>query len=256
MPIFSMLAFVARIPMRVLVAEHEPMWLEFLCPRLQLREMQPVRVVTGEKAWSVLEEKDAPRLAIIDRRIPSLDAMEICRRLRRRGDPFYTYVVLLLPNAHRTEELLALEAGADDCLPKPFGEEELMARLEIAERVLDVDKRLTKITSQWRQMLDALPFGVAAVDGNGILRRMNRTFARQMGYSSIHALLGQSLTYLFQSKLDLHGFLQEVRMIEPFDNVEVRCRGGKGLAPAVRVWGRPLPENDEAVYEIIVQELR
>lgn len=242
--------------MRVLVAVHEPMWQEFLCSRMQLRGMVPERVVTGERAWSVFQEKDAPRLAVIDRKIPSLDAMEICRCLRRRGDPFYTYVILLLPNGHRTEELLALEAGADDCLPKPFGEEELTARLAIAERILNVDKRLTGINRRWRTMLDALPFGVAAVDGKGLLKRLNTTFAKQMGYSSPHMLLGQSLSYLFQTKLDLHGFLQEVRMVEPFDKVEVRCRGGKGLPSAVHLWGRPLMENDEAVYEIIVQELR
>jgi PAS domain S-box-containing protein len=241
--------------MRVLVAEHEPMWREFLCPRLQHRGMNPLQVVNGDRAWSILEEKEAPRLAIIDRRIPSLDAMEICRRLRRRADPFYTYVVLVLPNAHRTEELLALEAGADDCLPKPFGEEELIARLVIAERTLDVDKRLSHINRRWRTMLDALPFGVAAVDSKGMLKRMNTTFARQMGYSSVQSLLGQSLTYLFQTRLDLHQFLQEVQMVEPFDTVEVRCRGGKGLPAAMRLWGRPLPENDEAVYEIITQEL-
>jgi len=105
-------------------------------------------------------------------------------------------------------------------------------------------------------MLDALPFGVAAVDGNGVLKRVNTTFARQMGYSTPQSLLGQSLTYLFQTRLDLHQFLQEVRMVEPFDNVEVRCRGGKGVAAAVRLWGRPLQESDEAAYEIIVQELR
>ena len=240
--------------MKVLVADHEPMWQEFVCSRLLLRGLQPIPVVNGKRAWSVLEERDAPRLAIIDRRIPLMNAVEICRRLRARGDAFYTYALILIPNSYRMEELVALEAGADDCLAKPFGEEEFCTRLAIAQRILDIDKRLTTINARWRSLLDTLPFGVATVDASGILKRMNTTFAHQMGYTDVRTLLGQSLSQVLQRRVDLKGLLDEVRWAEPFSDVEVECRGCKGKARSVRLWGRPLPSNDEAAYEIIVQE--
>jgi len=183
-PIFLITAALAdplKTQMRVLVADHESMWQEFICARLQLRGLQPVSVVSGDRAWAVLEEGNAPRLAIIDRRIPGLSAIEICRRLRARSDAFYTYVLLLVPNPYRVEELVALEAGADDCLAKPFSPEEFFARLSISERVLGIDRRLSGINSRWRTMLDSLPFGVATVDKKGILKRINATFAIQMG---------------------------------------------------------------------------
>ena len=240
--------------MRVLVADHDLMWQEFLCTRLQASGLEPVRVVNGERAWEVLQERDAPRLAIVDRRLPRLDAIEICRRLRARGDPFYIYMMLLLPNPHLLEKLPALEAGADDCLAKPFSQEEFEARLAIARRVLDVDARLTKLNSRWKAMLDSLPFGVAAVDNKGIVKRVNAKFALQMGYDDIRLVIGQSLSQMLQQRIDVKGLLEQVRWTEPFDDVQVQCRACHGKVHSVRLWGRPLVRNEEAIYEIVVLE--
>jgi len=240
------------MPMRVLVAEHEPMWQEFLCTRLQLGGLEPVRVVTGERAWEVLQERDAPRLLIMDRRLPRLDAIEICRRLRARGDSFYTYVLLLVPNPHLLEKLPALEAGADDCLAKPFSQEEFEARLAIARRALDVDARLTRLNSRWKALLDSLPFGVASVDNKGIVKRVNAKFAAQMGYDDVRAVIGQSLSQMLQQRIDVKALLEQVRWTEPFDDVQVQCRVCHGKLRSMRLWGRPLLKNDEATYEIVL----
>ena len=240
--------------MRVLVAEHEPMCQSFICGALSAHGFKPVLVVNGERAWSVLQERDAPRLAIIDFRLPSLSGIEICRRLRARHDPFYTYLLLLVPNSYRLDQLLALEAGADDCLPKPFNQDELAARLAIADRILNIDKRLTEINGHWRTMLDAFPFGVATVDDHGILKRMNVTFARQMGFAHPQQLLGQSLDQVLRKQIDVHGILDQIRLADPFDSVEVECGALKAKSRSVRLWGRPLPPNEEAAYELIIQD--
>lgn len=239
--------------MKVLVADHEPMWQEFVSSHLESRGLEPVRVVNGERAWSVLEEKDAPRFAILDRRLPSLNAIEICRRLRSRHDSFYTYLLLLMPNSYRVDELIALEAGTDDCLAKPFSHEEFAASLATAQRILAIDTRLTALNKHWRMVLDSLPFGVATIDEKGVLKRMNATFATQMGYSEVRSLIGQSLAQVLSRKVDLKGLLDQIRWSEPFDAVEVQCRGTVGKVHCVRLWGRPIPPNDEAVYEIVVQ---
>ena len=62
--------------------------------------------------------------------------------------PFYTYLLLLIPNSYRLDHLLALESGADDCLAKPFNQDELSARLAIAGRILNIDDRLTEISGR------------------------------------------------------------------------------------------------------------
>jgi len=239
---------------RVLLADHEPMWREYAFSRLQSVGLDPVVVVNGERAWAVLQEKDAPRLVVMDQRIPQLNALEICRRLRVRADAFYTYVLLLMAVPHRGEELLCLQSGADDCLAKPYNQDEFGARLAIAERVLAIDNRLSAINRRWRVLVDNMPFGVAAVDARGRLKRMNTTFAQQMGYSDVKQLLGQSLQQVVQKQSDARSLLDEVRWGEKFDGVEVSCHGVKGKPRLLRLWGRPLPDSDEAAYEIVVQE--
>jgi PAS domain S-box-containing protein len=244
----------AEIPVRVLVADHEPMWREYASTRLQSQGLEPVVVVNGERAWSVLQERDAPRLVIIDQRIPQLNALEICRRLRVRADAFYTYIMVLMTVSHRGEELLCLQSGADDCLAKPYNQDDFTARLAIAQRVLAIDMRLSAINRRWRILVDNMPFGVAAVDVNGRLKRMNTTFARQMGYSDVKELLGQPLRWVIQRQTDVRGLLDEVRWGEQFDEVEVVCHGVKGKPRVLRLWGRPLVDSDEAAYEIVVKE--
>jgi CheY-like chemotaxis protein len=241
--------------MKVLVAEHEPMCQSFLCNALSARGLQRMLVVNGERAWSILQEKDAPRLAIVDFRLPGVNGIEICRRLRARRDPFYTYLLLLIPNSYRLDHLLALESGTDDCLVQPFNQDELSARLAIAGRILNIDDRLTEISGRWRTMLDTLPFGVSTVDEHGLLKRMNITFAQQMGFAHPQQLLGQSLDQVLRKRTDVHGMLDQMSWAEPFDNVEVECRAHKAKSRIVRLWGRPLPPNSEAVYELIVQDV-
>jgi PAS domain-containing protein len=106
----------------------------------------------------------------------------------------------------------------------------------------------------WRMLDDNMPFGVAAVDVNGRLKRMNTTFARQMGYADVKELLGQPLRWVIQRQTDVRGLLDEVRWGEKFDAVEVVCHGVKGRPRRLRLWGRPLVDSDEAAYEIVVQE--
>jgi CheY-like chemotaxis protein len=240
--------------MNVLVAEHEMMCQSFLCNALSVRGLQPILAVNGERAWSILQERDAPRLAIIDFHLPAMNGIEICRSLRARHDAFYTYLLLLVPNSYRLDHLLALESGADDCLAKPFNQDELGVRLAIAGRILNIDDRLTEINGRWRTMLDTLPFGVATVDERGFLKRMNTTFARQMGFAHPVQLLGHSLDHVLQKQIDVHGVLDQISWAEPFDNVEVECRAPKLKSRTVRLWGRPLPRDGEAVYELIVQD--
>lgn len=238
--------------MRVLVAEHEPVWQDFLCSALRTRGFHPILSADGESAIAILEGKDAPRLAFIDRCLPRINGVEVCRQLRSLHDSFYTYVILMVPNSYRVEELVGLESGADDCLAKPFSAEEISVRINIAKRILDVEARLTEINGHWRTLLDHLPFGVASVDQNGILKRMNTAFAIQMGYRHSRELLGMPVSQVLRKRIDVDALLEQIQWREPFDNVNVQCRCTSLKSGSVRLWGRPLPPDQEAVYELVV----
>jgi DNA-binding response OmpR family regulator len=87
----------------------------------------------GRTGWEYLtNERSTYSLAIIDWMLPKLSGIEICRRLRAEK---YTLPILMLTARDRMEDKIAgLDAGADDYLVKPFGMEELLARLRALQR--------------------------------------------------------------------------------------------------------------------------
>ena len=83
-----------------------------------------------------------PRLAIIDWSMTGLEGVEICRRIRADAGLNYVYMIILTSRT-RSEDLMdAMEAGADDCIAKPFCSQELRARLLAGFRIIRLQERL------------------------------------------------------------------------------------------------------------------
>jgi len=69
--------------------------------------------------------------AILDVMLPGMDGFELCRTIRRAGEPFSDIpIVMLTARGELTDRVVGLELGADDYLPKPFEPRELAARLQ------------------------------------------------------------------------------------------------------------------------------
>jgi DNA-binding response OmpR family regulator len=90
-------------------------------------------VVDGIAAWEYLTNPQAAySIAIVDWMIPKLSGIELCQKLRQEK---YSLPILMLTARDRMEDKIAgLDAGADDYLIKPFGMEELLARLRALQR--------------------------------------------------------------------------------------------------------------------------
>ena len=75
-----------------------------------------------------------PDLVLLDIRMPDMDGYEVCRRLR--ADPASEFLpIVMVTSAEGEERLAALEAGADDFVPKPFNQPELLARVRSLVRI-------------------------------------------------------------------------------------------------------------------------
>ena len=98
----------------------------------------------GPAVLEGLQRAAGPRLAIVDSNLPGTNGFEICRNMKVEGSDPRLYLIVMTRDSDRTEVLSALEAGADDYLQKPFDSIELMARLQIAERVLAERSQLLK----------------------------------------------------------------------------------------------------------------
>ena len=111
---------------RILVADDDPELRRSLARVLGLGGFEVATVGDGRAALDALAT-DRFGLVVLDRAMPPPDGVEVCRRLRARGD--HTPVLILTALGTVTDRVDGLEAGADDYLVKPFAIEELLARV-------------------------------------------------------------------------------------------------------------------------------
>ena len=111
---------------QLLLVDDDPELLQFLSEELEGAGHACVAVATGQDALLQLRQH-AFALVVLDWGLPDFDGVEICRRLRSSGDT--TPVLMLTAHDALEERVLALDAGADDFLTKPFELEELHARV-------------------------------------------------------------------------------------------------------------------------------
>jgi diguanylate cyclase (GGDEF)-like protein len=128
--------------MRVLAAEDNPVIQTVLQTMLTWWGYHPVVARDGLEAWGILQQPDAPRLALVDWMMPGLEGVELCRRVRAAALEPYTYILLLTGRTESQDLVDGMDAGADDYLTKPFNAHELRARLRAGTRIIQLQEQL------------------------------------------------------------------------------------------------------------------
>ncbi len=99
--------------------------------------MDLVRAALGREGYNVIEvtsgeegieqcERQQPALVLLDVILPGIDGLEVCRRLRSKGD---VPIIMISVRDEEVDKVVGLELGADDYITKPFGARELAARV-------------------------------------------------------------------------------------------------------------------------------
>jgi two-component system KDP operon response regulator KdpE len=114
----------------VLVIDDEPQILRALRTILTAKHFRVSVASRGEEGLA-LAAAESPDVIILDLSMPDMDGVEVCSRLREWTQ--VPIVVLSVRDSER-DKVMALDAGADDYLTKPFGIEELLARIRVALR--------------------------------------------------------------------------------------------------------------------------
>ena len=114
----------------VLVIDDEPQILRALRTILTEHKFRVTTASTGEEGLA-LAAAQPPDVVILDLGLPRMSGLEVCAQLRE-----WTQVPVIVLSAHDTEhdKVRALDKGADDYLTKPFGIDELLARIRVALR--------------------------------------------------------------------------------------------------------------------------
>ncbi len=114
---------------RILVVDDELQIRRALTRTLEANGFAVRAVGTGEEALASLRWK--PDAILLDLMLPDLDGLEVARRIREQGT---TPILVLSARGEEPQKVLALDQGVDDYITKPFGTEELLARIRVALR--------------------------------------------------------------------------------------------------------------------------
>lgn len=133
----------------------------------------------GNDAWEKLQQKDPPRLIILDWMMPGIDGVELCRKLRQTEPVEPMYIILLTARDEKNDIVEGLGAGADDYIAKPFDKDELRARINVGRRVVELQtallekEKLQVIFEMTGAICHELSQPMQAISGNSELMLMN-----------------------------------------------------------------------------------
>ncbi len=114
----------------ILVVDDELPLLEFVRRNLEVRGYQVETASNGLEALALFDQHDFD-LVVLDIMMPRMDGLEVCRRIRQHST---VPIVILTALNEEADRVAALDLGADDYLVKPFGVEELLARVRAVLR--------------------------------------------------------------------------------------------------------------------------
>jgi two-component system KDP operon response regulator KdpE len=117
-------------PIHILVIDDEPQILRALRTILTAKQFKVSTAARGEDGLA-LAAAEQPDLIILDMSLPDMEGIQVCKELREWTQ---TPIIILSVRDAERDKVAALDAGADDYLTKPFGIEELLARVRVALR--------------------------------------------------------------------------------------------------------------------------
>src|SRR5690348_5366131 len=146
---------------RILLAEDEAALRDFVSRNLRARGFEVYEASNGLEAIAVWERED-PHLLILDIMMPRMDGLEVCKRVRERSA---VPIIVLTALDAESDKVAALDLGADDYLTKPFGVEELLARVRAVLRRTQLDM-ISRVDEDIKQ------FGDLEIDLTGHVVRL------------------------------------------------------------------------------------
>lgn len=124
------------------MAEDQLMWRERLIETLPAWGYEVKLVENGIKALEALEQDPEIDILMTDWVMPEMDGVQLCRRARRMDRLRYLPIILLTSRSGKGDLIQGLNSGADAFVAKPFEEAELLAQLQVVERILRLEERL------------------------------------------------------------------------------------------------------------------
>ncbi|MDY6934154.1 MAG: diguanylate cyclase [Spirochaetota bacterium] len=127
--------------MKILIVEDDHFFQEAVKRDLESAGYNVLICNNGRDAIKIIKDQEV-RVAIIDWIMPGMDGITLCKEIRGLHLYRYVYIIMLTSKRRKQDTIIALEAGADDFLTKPADKEELISRIKVGMRILELENRL------------------------------------------------------------------------------------------------------------------
>ena len=136
--------------MDIVIAEDNPVSSQLMKKMLEQSGETVHCSKNGKEALDLLK-KTKSRIIISDWIMPQMDGVQLCNEIRNKHSSVYVYIILLTSKSDVEDILYAFKAGADDYIIKPFNPKELIARVTVGKRTVELEDKYEKASFQLLQ---------------------------------------------------------------------------------------------------------
>ena len=202
--------------LQVLVVDDSPVYRKLVEHALEGNPYSLLFAKSGREALELFA-RHSPAIVITDWMMPDLSGLDLCQRLRADVHSGYTYIILLTSIAEKDNVVKGLAAGADDYLTKPCDPGELLARIGVGRRIIDLHRQIDAKNKLLEEMahsdsLTGLPNRRAIEDWAA--RQLRAAARHGFSYWVVLADLDS-----FKSINDTHGHIGGDAMLQKFAEI-------------------------------------
>ncbi|MFK5949167.1 MAG: SpoIIE family protein phosphatase [Methylococcales bacterium] len=176
---------------------------------------EPITVEDGEAAWQELQKPDPPLLLLIDWEMPRLDGLGLCQRIRKVETNNPPFIILLTSRSETDDVVAGLVAGANDYIVKPFANAELLARIQVGQRMLELQGELKKtqdILTYEKEVIEniILKMRLSKPFDASQLRQLDKPVENTSGDIVLSAFTPDKTRYILMGDFTGHGLMAAV----------------------------------------------
>lgn len=183
--------------MRILLAEDDPVARKMLASAMQRAGHELHVAKDGEEAW-LFYQTFGPNLVVSDMEMPGQNGLQLCQLIRQPSAREYTYFILVTSHAGEETFQSAMAAGVDDFLSKPIDMASLLARLNVADRILNFHYQINTL----KELVPVCMYCKKVREDAGFWQKLETFLQNRIGADISHSVCPECYTEHLHPQLE------------------------------------------------------